>query len=186
MKRILFYLILSTIIYSCQTNFEKEIFIKSNEIGTYYNSLKKERYVLTSGKHVIPTNVTPNIYPIDYIEISRNLQITTKDNQSVTYKIDYWYKMNPNEINEFDMKIGPYYVDRFLLPKIYDVTRKSFLNIDYENIDLKEIEKIIIMNLKNDNDFTKFIGSKVIQIEERNNQKITTGNTVYNLCVNLN
>ena len=156
-------IVLIGLIFGCKTESKKEIFIKSSEIGVYYDSFLKETVILGSGKHNIPSGVLPNIYPIEQTNIKRNVQILTKDEKAISYGINYWYSVNPKTITEFNAKVGIDYVERFVLPKIYSEMRKSFGKMDSVNIEIPEIEKEIESKLNNDIKFSEFIRTESIK-----------------------
>jgi hypothetical protein len=145
---------------SCQSEPKKETFIKSSEIGIYYDAYLKKTVILETGKHNIPNGIWLNIYPIVDTLIKRNVQVLTKDGKPVTYRIDFWYSVNSKTIKEFNMEIGNTYIDIFVLPKVYSEIRKSFSKYDSLDIKIPEIEKEIETELNNDVNFAKFIKTK--------------------------
>lgn len=156
-------ILLIGLIFGCKTESKKEVFIKSSEIGIYYDSFLKKTVVLDSGKHNIPSGVSPNIYPVEQTNIKRNVQILTKDEKPIPYGINYWYSLNPKTITEFNAEVGIDYVERFVLPKIYSEMLKSFGELDSVNIEIPEIEKEIESKLNNDIKFSEFIKTESIK-----------------------
>jgi len=156
-------ILLIGLFFACKPEFKKEIFIKSTEIGVYYDSFLKETVVLNYGKHNIPNGIFPNIYPVEQSNIERNVQILTKDEKPISYGINYWYSVNPKTITEFNTEVGIDYVERFVLPKIYSEMRKSFRELDSVNIGILEIEKEIESKLNNDIKFSEFIKTESIK-----------------------
>ena len=156
-------ILLIGLIFACKPELKKEIFIKSSEIGIYYDSFLKETVILNSGKHNIPSGILPNIYPIELTNIKRNVQILTKDEKPISYGINYWYSVNPKTIREFNAEVGIDYVERFVLSKIYSEMRKSFRELDSVNIGIPEIEKEIESKLNNDVKFSEFIKTESIK-----------------------
>jgi hypothetical protein len=134
-------ILLIGLFFGCKPELKKEIFIKSSEIGIYYDFALKKTVVLNSGKHNVPSRILPNIYPIEQTNIKRNVQILTKDKKPISYGINYWYSVNPKTITEFNAEVGIDYVERIVLPKIYSEMRKSFRELDSVNIGIPEIEK---------------------------------------------
>jgi translation elongation factor EF-1beta len=149
--------------FACKPEFKKEVFIKSSEIGIYYDSFLKKTVVLNSGKHNIPNGILPNIYPIEPTNIKRNVQILTKDEKPISYGVNYWYSVNPKTITEFNAEIGNDYVDISILPKIFSEMRKSFRELDSVNIEISEIEKQIESKLNKDIKFSEFIKTESIK-----------------------
>jgi translation elongation factor EF-1beta len=156
-------ILLIGLFFACKPELKNEIFIKSFEIGIYYDSFSEKTVVLNSGKHNIPSGIFPNIYPIEQTNIKRNVQILTKDEKPISYGVNYWYSVNPKNITEFRAKVGNDYVERYVLPKIYSEMRKSFRELDSMNIEIPEIEKEIESKLNNDIKFSEFIKTKSIK-----------------------
>ncbi len=156
-------ILLIGLIFACKPELKKEIFIKSTEIGIYYDSFLKETVVLNSGKHNIPNEIFPNIYPIEQMNIKRNVQILTKDEKPISYGINYWYSVNPKTITEFNAEVGNDYEKMFVLPQIYAEMRNSFREIDSVNIKIPELEKEIKYKLNNDIKFSEFIKTESIK-----------------------
>jgi hypothetical protein len=151
------------IFFACKPEFKQEIFIKSSEIGIYYDSFLEKTVILKSGKHNIPRGILPNIYPTEPTNIKRNVEIITKDEKPISYGINYWYSINPKNITEFRAKFGNDYLEMLVLSRIYSEMRKSFRELDSVNIKIAEIEKGIESKLNNDIEFSEFINTKSIK-----------------------
>lgn len=74
----LFILFLVVLSFSCEKFLKREIFIKASEIGIYYDPYLNEPVILNSGKHHVPSGISPNIYPIPDTIVERNVRITKK------------------------------------------------------------------------------------------------------------
>jgi hypothetical protein len=177
-KNNIFLLFFLLFLYSCNFVLKDEVEVKSSEIVIYYNGLEQELVILDSGKHKIPKGVLLYSYSVKDTLFQKNLQIQTKDGETKAYGVDYWYSIKPEKIEEFHKRNGNKTVEDYILPFVFSKTRNSFINYDFEEIEISEIESEIENELKNDTIYSQFIKTKSFKLGKTilDRERKTTGN----------
>lgn len=151
--------------FSCKLIPEKEVLIKPSEVAVYYDDSSEKLIVLSSGKHNIPSNVPLYTYSLEDVNIKDNMLVLTKDGKEILCRVDYWYNLNSKAIRKLHVEVGPSFKERLILQKIRSGMRKLCSAYDFVDIELSEIEKAFISELKSDKEFSEFIKTKSFKLK---------------------
>lgn len=149
---------------SCDQLAKKEEIIKPSEIGVYYDSKSDKLIVLKPGKHQIPISVTSWRYPRKPVFLSVNSSVLAKDESEVNLKVVFKYSIKRDQLIDLHMYKGPNYEDDFVVPLMHTVTRNVIGRYDAKDLDLKIIEKEMLINTQTYDDFSKFIKVESIKL----------------------
>lgn len=156
---------LMVLFFSCKLIPEKEILIKPSEIGIYADYSTEEMVILSSGKHNIPRNASLYTYSLEGVNIKDNILVLTKDGKEILCRVDYWYNLNSKAIRKLHVEVGYSFKERLILSKIRAVMRKICSEYDFVDIELSEMEKAFISELKSDKEFSEFVKTKSFKLK---------------------
>ena len=159
----------SLLINGCTKAGQKNVTIKSDELGISFNKTLDTLIVLDEGSHAITKDESLYIYSLENEIFEEEIIVQTKDNNYYALLIKYIYAINPDNIIDLHKEFGQYYFETYLKPEIRDLIRYKVITYEADPEDAEILSESILTEIKNHKGFSQLFNSISFEIIEISN-----------------